>query len=311
MLSAPFPYYGNKRLAAPMIERLMGPVSNLVVPFGGALGELLGRSKPAKIETVNDLDGFIVNAWRAMQQSPGRLAELCDQPVHEATIHAAHDLLLARAEQLDELVLSHPLAHDVELAAWWIWGASCWLGQGWCHDGEPMRKRPKLGGQGERPQRGRGVSRQLPMLSGSDGSGVGYGQGIHAHNQRDALTQWFCALSDRLRFVRIAMGSWERVLTPAVTTSHGLTGVSLDPCYDPKRRAKRLYRKDSDSLAEQVRAWALEHGEDPLLRIVLAGLGDEHDELLAHGWTSHRWRSDDETLWASPRCNQAHQLALF
>lgn len=97
-LRAPYPYYGSKIGAAGLIERLMGPINNLVIPFAGSLGELLGRSEPAKVETVN---------------------ELCDHPVHETTLHAAHDLLLASAEQLPELLRSNPRAHDVELAAWW------------------------------------------------------------------------------------------------------------------------------------------------------------------------------------------------
>ena len=308
-LRAPFPYFGSKLTVAPLVEDLMGPVNNLVIPFGGSLGELLGRQTPAKIETVGDADGFIVNAWRAMQRHPERLAELCDRPVHEATMHAAHDLLLARAGDLEALVMSHPDACDVELAAWWIWGASCWLGQGWCREAGAMRKRPKLAGQGDRPQTGRGVTRQLPMLSGSDGSGVGYGQGIHA-GQRAALLAWFKALSERLRFVRVAMGDWQRVCTPAVTTSHGTTGVSLDPPYAGNLRARGLYRKDSGTIAEQVRGWAMEHDRDPLLRIVLYGKHDEHDATLERGWSRLQWRDDGETLWASPSCAQPRQAAF-
>src|SRR5690554_6760892 len=115
-LRAPFPYYGSKQGAAELIERLMGPIGNFVIPFAGSLGELLGRSSPAKVETVNDLDGLVVNAWRALVHSPERMAELCDHPVHETTMHAAHDLLLARAPELPELLRSDPRAHDCELA---------------------------------------------------------------------------------------------------------------------------------------------------------------------------------------------------
>src|SRR5690606_16395032 len=66
----PVPYYGGKFGAAPLIERAMGPIVNLVVPFGGSLGCLLGRSTPAKVETANDKDGLIVNAWRAIKHDP-------------------------------------------------------------------------------------------------------------------------------------------------------------------------------------------------------------------------------------------------
>ena len=42
-LFAPFPYYGNKRRAAPLIRAALGDVPNYVSAFGGALGELLAR----------------------------------------------------------------------------------------------------------------------------------------------------------------------------------------------------------------------------------------------------------------------------
>jgi hypothetical protein len=348
-LRAPFPYYGSKLAAAPLIERLMGPVSNLVIPFAGSLGELLGRSTPAKVETVNDADGLVVNAWRGLVYSPEAMAGLCDHPVHETTMHAAHDLLLARAPELPELLRSDPNAHDVELAAWWVWGASCWLGSGWCR--EPSEKKPRLGGHVDRPHVGLGVARpwvarphlsnagqgvakptphrkipciggpgdgpgrpdmgrgviakrQMPMLSGSDGSGVGFGQGVNAGKNRGALEEYFSALAMRLRWVRITCGDWSRVVTPAVTTSHGLTGVSLDPPYCHTLRSTRLYREDSPTLSADVRAWAVERGDDPLLRITLAGKGEEHDDLLEIGWTKHVWRADGETIWASPACGR-------
>lgn len=327
-LRAPWPWYGSKLGAAELIERLMGPINNLVIPFAGSLGELLGRSTPAKVETVNDSDGLLVNAWRALVHSPEAMAELCDHPVHEVTLHAAHDLLLARAAELPELLASDPRAHDVELAAWWVWGASCWLGSGWCR--EPSAKKPRLGGQGDLPHVGLGVARpwvarphlshagqgvakrQVPNLRGSDGSGVGYGFGINASQNRDCLHEYFAALALRLRWVRITCGDWRRVLTPAVTTSHGLTGVSLDPPYDHALRSTRLYREDDPELSGASRVWASEHGSNPLLRITLAGKGTEHDELLEHGWSKHVWRErDGETIWASPHCQVNQWGPLF
>jgi hypothetical protein len=333
-LRAPFPYYGSKRRAAPLIERLMGEVNNLVIPFAGSLGELLGRSKPAPVETVNDLDGFVVNAWRGLTYAPDKLAELCDHPVHEVTMHAAHGLLLERAGELIELVRFEPRAFDLELAAWWIWGASCWLGSGWCRDdhrvgmphlsggaGRPghgrgvnarrrtHHKRPAIAGQGNRPHMGRGVARQVPRLSGNYTGHPAHGQGVHSGTNREALLEYFAALALRLRWVRITQGDWRRVCTPAVTTSHGLTGLSLDPPYEHDGRSTRLYREDAPELSAEVRAFAIERGGDPLLRITLAGRGEEHDAVLEHGWTKHIWRErDGETIWASPHCVDLDKL---
>lgn len=335
-MRAPFPYYGSKRKVAALIEELHGPVNNLVIPFAGSLGELLGRSAPAPVETVNDLDGFVVNAWRAMTAAPDRLAELCDHPVHEVTLHAAHDLLLRRAEDLADLVRSDPEAFDVELAAWWIWGASCWIGGGWCRmtermvaEGQGQARRVRVDGRGGTPYTGRGVARpwrqrphlshrgqgiarqQMPMLSGSYTGHPAHGQGVHSSGNREALLEYFVRLADRLRWVRITCGDWRRVVTPSVTTSHGVTAISLDPPYEHDGRSIRLYREDDASISSDVRAFAIEAGEDPLLRITLHGRGEEHDELLEHGWSKHVWRDrDKETIWASPRCT-LRQASLF
>lgn len=314
---APFPYYGSKYSAAPVIEALMGPIKNLVVPFAGSLGELLGRSEPATIETVNDCDGLIVNVWRAIAYSPKQVADLVDQPVHEVTMHAAHDLLVNSAGYLPELLRGGPKSHHVELAAWWIWGRSCWLGGGWCdrlpeRRGGTMRVRVQ-GREGSRPHHGRGVlaqgtRRQVPVLSGGAGRPA-HGKGVHSRNgravERAKLEQWMGELAGRLRRVRIICGDWQRAVTPAVTTSHGITGVSLDPPYSHAVRSSRLYRDDDPALSDDVRKWAAAAGEDDRLRIVLAGKGDEHKGLEALGWTRVVWRADGETLWASPSCDIA------
>lgn len=58
-LRAPFPWYGGKTLAAPMIWRAFGNVPNMVDPFAGSLAVLLARPHEPKVETVNDKDGFL------------------------------------------------------------------------------------------------------------------------------------------------------------------------------------------------------------------------------------------------------------
>ena len=348
-LRAPFPFYGSKLAAADLIEQLHGDANNLVIPFAGSLGELLGRSSPARVETVNDADGLVVNAWRSIKLSPDRVAELCDHPVHEVTLHAVHDLLVERAHDLTKMLRSGPHAHDVELAAWWIWGASCWLGGGWCRTeqathgqkpavggagaprfgrgvvqsqlGKTHRKRPAIGGQGDRPHGGRGVvarglSRQMPAVSGSYTGHPALGTGVHSGTHREALLDWFQRLADRLRFVRFLYGDWRRLVTEAVTTSHGLTAINLDPPYCHSLRHSRLYRIDDPEVSGECREWALEHGDNELLRITLCGKVDEHDETLGFGWSKHEWRKDGETIWASPHClasareKQPEQLQL-
>jgi hypothetical protein len=195
---------------------------------------------------------------------------------------------------LPEYLRTSERTYDMQLAAWWIWGASCWLGSGWCR--EPSRKRPAIAGQGNRPHKGRGVARPCAFKTNP-----ALGNGIHAGTHRENLVAWMLALADRLRWTRIICGDWTRAVTAAVTTSHGLTGIVLDPPYCHSLRNSRLYREDDPALSAAVRA-CIEHGDDPLLRIVLCGKHDEHDELLEHGWAKHPWRDDGEVVWASPGC---------
>ncbi|WP_146657936.1 hypothetical protein [Enhygromyxa salina] len=291
-LRLPVPYYGGKFGAAPLIERAMGPIVNLVIPFGGSLGCLLGRSEPARVETANDKDGLIVNAWRAISNDPIAVAKACAMPVHECTLDAVHGWLLDNRESLTTLLRSDPRAHDVAAAAYWLWGRSVWLGGSWCNPGK------------------RGPRKAKVALRGGE-TGPGIGQGVLSSKIRDELPAYFTALAQRLRHVRMTCGEWTRVLRDSVTVSHGVTGVYLDPCYDlGTGRRPDLYGIDEPEQSAEVRAWALEHGPHPRLRIVLSGLGDEHAELEEHDWSVITWRGR-ERLWLSPHCRREDFGPLF
>jgi len=126
---------------------------------------------------------------------------------------------------------------------------------------------------------------------------------------------YFRLLAERLRRVRITCGDWKRVLTPAVTLSHGLTGVVLDPPYDEAMRTKNLYAVDSGEVAAKMREWALENGDNPLFRIVLCGYEGEHE--MPASWRCVPWKARGgygnqdgenenarkERLWLSPYCH--------
>ena len=129
------------------------------------------------------------------------------------------------------------------------------------------------------------------------------------------LSQWFLALAERLKRVRVCSGDWSRVCGPAVTFTHGLTGVFLDPPYaDTAGRTSDVYRIDSESVAHDVREWAIENGENNLLRIALCGYEGEH--AMPADWACVAWHAqggyakraetkgtqDRERIWFSPHC---------
>jgi site-specific DNA-adenine methylase len=310
-LKAPFPYFGGKSRVADVIWQRMGNVQNYVDPFAGSLAVLLQRPHEPKIETVNDLDCYLANFWRATQHEPEQVAHWCDWPVNEADLHARHRWLLERAE-FRERMHSDPDFYDVKIAGWWVWGISQWIGSGWCAEAY-------YGGN---------ESQQLPHLGNA-------GMGVHRPSQkrphlgdagRGNLYDYFAFLAARLRYVRVSCGDWSRVLGDSVTWRHGVTGILLDPPYSHDERDSALYGQDHD-VAQDVQAWAIEAGDNPLLRIVLCGYDTEHANLLQHGWTAHKWEAAGgfgsrgngagknnakrETLWFSPHCIPDKALRLF
>ncbi len=324
-LRAPFPWFGGKRKVAAEVWTRFGDVANYVEPFFGSGAVLLNRPKFCGNETINDLDGYVANFWRSLKLSPDETAEWADQPVNENDLHARHVWLLQRRETLQAKLDGDPEWHDPQIAGWWVWGMSCWIGSGFCSGNGPWwvdedRKLVHLG------DNGRGVHRKRVHL-GDNGQGVNR-QLVHLGNNGQAssrLLPWFMALAERLRRVRVCSGDWSRVCGPSVTFKHGLTGVFLDPPYaDSADRTSELYRVDSEDVAHAVREWALSNGDNPLMRIALCGYDGEHN--MPASWSVHKWSAGDglggqaavrsgngkrERIWFSPHCLGAAQPSLF
>lgn len=201
-IRAPFPYFGGKSRAASLVWERFGACVNYVEPFAGSLAVLLAcpEDRRPRVETVNDANAFLANFWRATRADPEGVARAADWPVNEVDLHARHRDLLRRGPALRAL-LEDPHAFDVEAAAWWVWGASAWIGSGWCEEGPARIQAPDLGGStsGDKtyPNHGKGIhaagmrgpSRQLPDLAGARPDGGQVGHGIHAANARGPSRQ--------------------------------------------------------------------------------------------------------------------------
>src|SRR5262245_39295672 len=103
-LRAPFPWFGGKTRAAPLIWSRLGDVRNYVEPFFGGGAVLLNRATDPGVETVNDKDVYLANFWRALQADPDGVARWASWPVCEADLHARHRYLVetgaARVERI-------------------------------------------------------------------------------------------------------------------------------------------------------------------------------------------------------------------
>ena len=184
------------------------------------------------------------------------------------------------------------------------------------------------------------MKRQLPHVSGG-GRGVNHagtrepgvsegdddGREFHPMTMPE-VKRWFAFLSARLRHVRILNGDWRRAVTGgasktlSVRKGDGHAGVFGDPPYgDTADRDMDLYAHDSGTVAHDFREWCLEHGDDPKLRIVLAGYKGEHGTALVEaGWREVEWfksgflkggmaqqgkdghQQSRERIWCSPHC---------
>ncbi|MDH3279507.1 MAG: DNA adenine methylase [Gammaproteobacteria bacterium] len=331
-LKVPFPWFGGKSRIAQEVWAGLGDVENYVEPFGGGLSVLLMRpigSKKRYIETVNDADGYIANFWRAVKHDPEKVVEYADNPVNETDLFARHLWLVNEGKQrLIAGLEADPDFFDAKIAGWWVWGICCWIGGEWCSGTGPWKRDEKGQGVSRRLPHlspGQGVNRQLPHL-GRDGQGNIW-QNCAARTEM--LIDYMQELSDRLRDVRVCAGDWSRLCTNGVFAHGATVGVFLDPPYDAKLRDKDCYNTDSHGLSAEVRQWAIEAGDDPKIRIALAGYHDEHD--MPAGWRMLQWTSNGsyqttnsskssggntenrhkETIWFSPHCLEESRQIEF
>jgi len=251
----PFPWFGGKSKAAPLVWQLLGDCHHYVEPFFGGGAVLLNRphacNRPYFSETVNDLDGLVVNAWRAMQYHPEETARHASWPVSELDKNARqiHVLKWRKDKNFELLAGTHDYC-DPLIAGWWLWGTCVQIGAfdgnaPWTCDPTTGRIRKWRDIQADREP---GVARDLPHISGN-GQGVnhpntrepgvlrnrpdisGGGRGVNRPQAREPgvlsdmpgnefhaqtmpeLIRWFQWLSARLRHVRIINGDWSRVCT--------------------------------------------------------------------------------------------------
>ena len=330
-MKAPFPWFGGKRRVADIVWARFGNVCNYVEPFAGSLAVLLERPHQPNIETVNDINCYLANFWRAVSAEPQAVAEWSDWPVNEADLHARHTWLVGQA-QFRERMKTDPDYFDVKIAGWWVWGISQWIGSGWCDKAtwcrfdmsKPRgihRKRMNLrrGGvgvhrklphlYGHNGASGRGVHRSKPDISGCRGAS---GRGVHGAEIGAGVYGYFEALAARLRRVRVCCGDWLRVLGPSPTIAIGETAVFLDPPYGVEDRDE-VYTDDSREISKKVREWAIQNGSEPLMRIALCGYEGEHE--MPDNWRCVSWlpqggygrkrgkeNRQRERIWFSPHC---------
>lgn len=297
-LVAPFPYFGSKRAVAPLVWQLLGSqIGRYIEPFFGSGAVLLQRPgiPYGATEIVNDLDGYVCNFWRAVQADPAAVARHMRWLCTELDLQARNEHLIRERPNVTARLLHHPEWYDAQIAGWWAWGASLWVGHGWA--------------QTKQRQRGQ-VARQNAI------------QLAHDETDGQALERRMHELARRLQRVRVWSGDWSRCVTEAALFGQAnadnreriACAVFLDPPYLTSLRDPTCYQTDREGVAKEVREWAVTHAEDPRLRIALCGYAGEHE---LPGWTECEWVTNGgyategsrgqsnrarERIWFSPHC---------
>ncbi len=245
-LRAPFPWFGGKSRVAAQVWRRFGATRNYVEPFAGSLAVLLGRPSTPQVETVNDIDCYLANFWRALQADPEQVAFYADQPVNEADLHARHRWLIKTGKTRVDKLRTRPDFYDAKVAGWWVWGQCLWIGSGWCkpigaqHANGTRRSdkwevRPSLStahGRGGVPQSGRG-------------NGAGKPRGVHGIKVYDG----------RVNAARAARGIHAGVVEKRPAQSGNGHGVGVHRLWEKRPHQDRGGRGVlKSSLAQQLPA---------------------------------------------------------
>jgi site-specific DNA-adenine methylase len=322
-LKAPFPYFGGKSSIAEEVWKRFGKVNLYVEPFCGSCAVLLGRPVPfSGFEVVNDKDGLLSNFWRALKHDPNGVAEHANWPVNEADLHARHLWLVQNRKDLTERLMGDMDYWDSQVAGYWVWGLSSWIGDAWCTGdgswGSVDGVFRKLDSDTE------GVRRKMPRI-GRMGGGIhsllsfqydGKDDGVHTGYSE--INSYLEILAKRLRYVKVLCGDWKRPLAGGSIKQNLPAAIFLDP---PYLQGDIDYSEGHRGLGDEVREWCIENGTHPDLRIALCGYEGDHNELEELGWTTFEWKTNGgygktskggstkgkenrfrERIWFSPHC---------
>ena len=228
-ITAPFVWFGGKSRWAKEINRRLGTVQTYAEPFAGSLAVLLTRGR-AKHEVITDLDGGLVNFYRAVVADPEAVWRHADWPT------GYHDDLVARRRWLAEWIRTarqhlhdDPWWHDAKAAGIWLHARNTSI---------------------------RGVIAPNDTVPQATPGGV---HGVTVENPVERLR----AIASRLKHVVVLARPWRSALTRKMLHPRGerVVGIVMDPPYIGDRAP--MYTEDgasSDGASVESYEWSVAHG---------------------------------------------------
>lgn len=326
-LRAPFPFYGGKSKVASLVWERFGNPAVYSEPFAGSAAVHLARPSYAEAqEVICDSDCGVANFWRACRYAdPEELARWCDWPTFHHDLTARHKWLISWfAEHRHRLQDDHEF-YDVQVAGWWAWGKSLWIGGNWC-GGSAVDSIPRVGsgGQGVSAQRRTFPPGVVQAVAYTDSRGL---PAVRPLTRSEILVNWMRMLHERFKRVTVLNGDWTSALTPSAlqhpNDPEPSVAVFLDPPYRTTgRRDSILYESDADGTSDDVATsayeWAVENGD----RYRIAYCCHEDDFPVPPGWDTHvsvlsgvrdakRRATNRDMVMFSPACQPRAQPSLF
>lgn len=294
-LTSPFPYFGGKSKITGEVWDRFGEVRNYVEPFCGSCSMLLARPNPKGIEVVNDINGLLVNVWRAIKYDPDEVFRYADSPSSTIDLKAKHNYVYREKSDLVDRMESDPDHFDPKVAGYWLYAQSTLVG-------------------------GRGIfQEEIGRRKPSNSAG---GSGIHSKSL-SPVDETLRLLSERLRSVKIFCGDWSDCLTKSYTyqdsTAPRTTAVFLDPPYVSEDYYEENYEHSNEVFWDVVE-WCEEHEEEDFFRIALCGYTGHGVSDRLSDWERWVWdrqcgyaegqRDRQECVWFSPTCRGGGESIL-
>jgi len=284
----PAPMFGNKSLVAHEVWKRIGNVDVWYEAFAGTANTTLARPMshftiPNRIEVINDINGFMVNVFRAIKFAPKEVAKYVDYPITEIDSIARYQFLKNGKKGFVDKMKGDAEYFCPKRAGWYIWNLCIWIGIGHLLKltTNCWNKLPEL-------MNTKGILKVLRTEYHN-------GQIFTVDKKEKHILKWIDTLHNRLRYVKVICGSWERAIT-AESMLAKKVGIFLDPPYpeDFNKKVKNNYYFPVTiwhACSKEVYKFCRDNGKRKNLRIAVCGYdSDGYEKLVTkHGWSEFKW----------------------
>lgn len=280
-IKRPIPYYGSKEKIAPVILDIIkkdGWTNQYIEPFVGSNSILLQDNFDGIKCIINDFDGKITNLWRSLRYKPEETASYIQGVCNtinltglDLAVQRSYDALLDRLHADIEYC-------DPKLAAYFIDLCCSWIGGGAGNTTGPWTTIKDDEGIDILVRKDKGDVRCKQSQYGTD---------VGVRCKQSQYYQWFNDISKRLSDTYVLSHDFEKILNLHVITTKRTT-IFFDPPYDKSGDTGcgvEYISNDHNIVSKRVREWCIKNNESMKnTRIIVAGRGKEHDELLNYGY---------------------------